>query len=194
MKYPKGHKAAVGQKLRRQAARQIRHRGIDGTSVKSVMGAENMTVGGFYAHFESRQDMLAEGIRAAFAESRAFHRQLLESTDDPEWQRKLIGTYLSTRHRDHRPSSCPVACLSGEVALADERLRQVFEQELLALADLYEKRLAASGRACPKDLSLPLLSLLSGALQLSRAVDDEALSARILEDGIRAARKLLETP
>lgn len=193
MKYPEGHKQAVGKRLRREAATQLRDRGIERTSVKSVMAAQGMTVGGFYAHFESRKDMLAEAIRCAFADSRLFHEKMLAQAGEPKWLSKAIAAYLSPAHRDQRETSCPVACLTGEMTLADESLRQVYEQQLLDLSSLYEQRLTEIGVDRAETLTMPLLSLLSGALQLSRAVSDEKLSQRILGDSLKAARQLLET-
>lgn len=192
MRYTEQHKPAVTERLRHQAARQLRERGMAGVSVKSVMAAEDMTVGGFYAHFESRDAMLTEAVRTAFRESTAGFYQLIERRGDQAWLRAAIELYLTSWHRDHRDRSCPVATLMSDVGLQPRAVREVFEEEMLKLAALYEQRLTATGHVDADKVSLAIIALLGGALQLSRAVADRNLSERILNDAAQAAWKLLE--
>lgn len=192
MKYAAEHKPAVTERLKQQAAIQLRERGVAGVSVKSVMAAEDMTVGGFYAHFESKEAMVAEAIRTAFRQSGEGFYKLIEKRDDAEWLQSVIDLYLGNYHRDHRDSSCPVATLTSDIGLQDESIRQVFEEELMALVARYSERLVALNKSQAQELSLALIALLSGAIQLSRAVASEKLSAKILKNSAEAAWRLLE--
>lgn len=192
MKYAADHKPAVTERLKQQAARQLRERGVAGVSVKSVMAAEDMTVGGFYTHFESKEAMLAEAIRTAFRQSGEGFYKLIEKRGDVEWLKTVVDLYLSSYHRDHRDSACPVATLMSDIGLQDVSIRQVFEEEMMALAARYSERLAALNKSQAQDLSLALIALLAGAVQLARAVASEELSASILKNSAEAAWKLLE--
>lgn len=191
MKYNAEHKPAVTERLKKQAALQLREKGVAGVSVKSVMSAEDMTVGGFYSHFDSKNAMLAEAVRTAFRESGEGFYQLIENRGDEAWLKTAIELYLGRYHRDHRHNSCPIATLMSDIGLQDESIRRVFEEEMLALSARYAERLAALNKPKAKELSLALMALLAGAVQLSRAVADEQLSAKILQNSTQAAWKLL---
>lgn len=192
MKYPAEHKPAVTHRLKLRAAQQIRAKGLDRVSVKSVMAAENMTVGGFYAHFESKDAMLAEAIRTAFAESIQGLARLIDKRGDQAWLKQATQAYLSVWHRDHHEIGCPIAALMSDIARAEPALKQVFEDELQRMAAVYVQRLKAIGHRDAEDTAMAVMSLLAGALQLSRSVVDSKLSGRILGSAVTAAWNLLD--
>ena len=193
MKYKAAHKPAVTQRLKQQAARQIRSQGLPGVSVKSLMAAEGMTVGGFYAHFESKEQMLVEAIRSAFAESVHGFYQLIDKRGDEEWLQSAIQLYLHAMHRDNPALGCPVASLMSDIARAERPLKKVFEDELKQLADLYVPKLQALGDPQAQDTALAIVALMAGALQLSRSVIDEQLSKRVLEQAAKTVWAIVES-
>ena len=192
MKYPEQHKQEVGSRLRRQAAAQIREKGMDAVSVKSVMASEGMTVGGFYAHFDSKQDLLIEALQSAFSDSKNNFYQLLEKLPAEEWLPTLLKLYLSDFHRDNIESSCPMSALVGDVARQDESVKRVFQEGMESMVDHYASKLSSLDKQKNQHLALGLVSLLTGGIQLARSVADVDYSRQILQGCINSAELLLD--
>lgn len=186
MRYAKGHKEATRGRIIQAAARSFRSRGYRAAGVDHVMDAAGLTAGGFYAHFKSKQALLAETLGLSLAQARA---QLFSGLDDLEgadWLRAVVGRYLSRSHRDHPDSGCSLPALAGEIAREGRAPRTALQDYLQQLvADLAPRAPKAPGLES-EDRVLATVALLSGALMLARAVPDEQLSDRIL----RAARRL----
>lgn len=181
MKYPESHKQAVNRRLRSQAAAQFREKGVDAVSVKSVMAAEGMTVGGFYAHFDSKQALIIEALKSAFKDSDERFYKLLDQQSDEDWLPMLLKLYLSEMHRDNVEHACPVSCLMGDIARQDDEVKRVFQQGFEALIRRYAKRFSGSATKETEQLAIGLTALLAGGIQLSRAVADEDCSNEILQ-------------
>lgn len=191
MKYPETHKEDVNKRLRNRAAAQFREKGIDGVSVKSVMEAEGMTVGGFYAHFDSKKALIIEALKAAFNNSDELFYQLLDRQSDEDWLPTLLNLYLSEFHRDNVEHSCPISCMMGDIARQDEEVKRVFQQGMERMIERYSKRVPGSEYAEADALAIGLVALLAGGIQLSRAVADEEYSEEILRACVTTAKKLL---
>jgi TetR/AcrR family transcriptional repressor of nem operon len=179
MRYPAGHKEAVREQIVRAAAEALRLRGLAGVSIPALMKAVGLTHGGFYAHFEGRDELVAEAVRAAGeATSRgAFGEGLaLDET---------LGRYLSAGHLAHPERGCVVAALGTDGARQAPPVRRAFAEVARGLLRLVEAKLnpARPARA-PSDEALRLASTMVGAVVLGRLVDDPKLAERIL----RAAR------
>lgn len=168
------------------AARSFRSRGYRAAGVDQVMDAAGLTAGGFYAHFKSKEALLAETLGLSLEQARAQLFSGLDDLDGVDWLRAVVGRYLSRSHRDHPDSGCSLPALAGEIAREGRAPRQALQDYLQQLvADLAPRAPAAPGLE-PEDRVLATVALLSGALMLARAVPDEQLSDRIL----RAARRL----
>jgi TetR/AcrR family transcriptional repressor of nem operon len=152
------------------ASRLFRERGFDAVSVSEVMKAAGLTHGGFYGHFASKDDLVAETISHVLARDR----------DEGFDLRAYLCDYLAPRHRDNPAKGCPTAGLAAHIrhqtpaartALADG-LRFQIERVMKAfpLADAAEARRTAIG----------IWATMVGAVILSRAIDDTALSDEIL--------------
>lgn len=189
MKYPPEHKRTTTQRLRRRAAEQVRGRGFDGVSVNSVMAAEGLTVGGFYAHFDSKEALLAEAVDAAF-EDGARNLRRASGSDDEDGLAQVVAGYLSAVHRDNAERGCPVAALMGEIGRQPEAVRGAFQGRLEALIGRYAAALGTGDENAARDRATALLALLAGGVQLARAVADPERSDRILQACARAAREL----
>jgi TetR/AcrR family transcriptional repressor of nem operon len=167
----------------RVAAAAIRRRGYDGASVADVMKQAGLTHGGFYAHFASRDAMLAEALGHGAAQS----RQTLSLAAPPSdaGLDAIVGAYLSQRHVDAPELGCTLAALGSETHRQSEKVRRVATRGVKELADLIARQLPARGRG--REDALAVLSCLVGALVIARAVDDPALSR-----GVRkAARRFI---
>lgn len=191
MKYPESHKQEVNQRLRNRAAAQFREKGIDAVSVKSVMAAEGMTVGGFYAHFDSKKDLLIEALKSAFRDSGERFYALLEQQPDENWLPMLLKLYLSEFHRDNVEHACPVSCMMSDIGRQDDEVKAAFQQGMEALIEHYSRRVPYEGED-KKQLAIGLTALLAGGIQLSRAVADEQYSSEILRACVKTAETLFD--
>ncbi|HET9061971.1 MAG TPA: TetR/AcrR family transcriptional regulator [Candidatus Binatia bacterium] len=177
-------KAAAAENRRRilvAAAQLFREHGIDGTGVDAITEGAGLTHGAFYSQFESKQAVVAEALRLLLDESRERWARNASGEDKGELLERFIDTYLSQDHRDSPGVGCAVAALGSEIARQPKQIRAAFsktlEESLDLLAGLVPAR-TASGRYA---VAIQHFSALVGALILARAVDDEALSRRILQ-------------
>ncbi|SEF71627.1 TetR/AcrR family transcriptional regulator [Paenibacillus sp. UNC499MF] len=188
MPYPKGHKTKVRNKIVESAARAFRTKGIQDVSVPFIMKGAGLTHGGFYAHFDNKEQLVAEACRYAITDTIA----LLQKAADQEQRTPKINTvidyYLSPHHRDKTDMGCIIPALSAEISRSSEEVRQVFTHEvermIAFISNLAEIELS-KGRA--------LFSTLVGSLVLARTVSDPDLSNNLLSAGKQAAKELVKT-
>jgi len=188
MRYPNEHKEQTRQRVLKEAAAAIRAAGPDGVGVAEVMAKAGLTHGAFYAHFESKDDLIAQAIAYMFAETR---QKFVTRTEDPDPAialRNYIDMYLSSRHRDAPAGGCPLPSLSGELARLPGEARAQFTSGLKALTALMAKRIEQLGRADAGQLATSAVAEMVGAMALARATDDPAQSDQILRNS-RAAIK-----
>ncbi len=187
MRYAPDHKPATRARIVAAAGRVLLDQGLAGTGVHQVMSRAGLTHGGFYAHFRSRDALIAEALGALLEERRG---QLVAGLDELRGEERLaqvVARYLNRHHRDNADAGCPLPALGGELARADPELRGRFERGLAALADEIAGPPGApeSAGTSPEERALATLALCAGGVMLSRAVGDGELSDRIL----RACRR-----
>lgn len=162
------------------ASALFRERGLDNVSVAELMAHAGLTHGGFYAHFESREELVAEAIRYALVQSaQRIYLSALRNGDKPGYSR-LIRRYLSAAHRDHPDSGCALASLGAEVARDGGSSRTVFSDGFGDLVSLLAKLSPERTRNARRAHILSVISALSGALVLARAVRETGVSEEIL--------------
>ncbi|WP_253425016.1 TetR family transcriptional regulator [Pseudomonas sp. GGS8] len=177
MRVTKAQAQANREHIVETASELFRERGFDGVGVSDLMAAAGFTHGGFYKHFGSKADLMAEASASSLSKSLA----VAESLDIPGF----IDVYVSREHRDGRGSGCTMAALCGDAARQSDDLKATFaegiEHTLQTLGDKYPTRPdAAPGEGRKK--MIDLLSRAVGAIILSRACpDDSALADEILE-------------
>jgi len=182
VRYSNEHKAETRQRVLKEAAQEIRAKGPEGVAVAGVMARAGLTHGGFYAHFESKDAMIADAIGTMFDDARG-RSDAIEQTDDPRAAlRAYVDFYLSPAHRDRRERGCPLPTLSGDLARSGEQQRGRFGQGVEALTVRLAKALGGIGIADPHAEGSAMLAQLVGAVALSRAVADPAQSDAILAD------------
>jgi TetR/AcrR family transcriptional repressor of nem operon len=172
MRYTSNHKAETRQRIIGEAARRFRKDGIEGTGLVPLMKALGLTHGGFYAHFESKDALVQASLDAAAEQTLA---RWPAPRDDAE-RRDFIAGYLSAEHRDNASEGCPLTSLSAELGLRD----QASATTDMVVARLSEYVDNCTTVAAPADQGLVALAAMVGALVLSRAVADPAMSDRIL--------------
>jgi TetR/AcrR family transcriptional repressor of nem operon len=176
------------------AATRVRESGTTAPSVAEIMQAAGLTHGGFYKHFDSRDDLIAEAVKRSFAESQTATAAVIDGAQDPLGA--FVDWYVSADHRDDPGSGCGVVALGGEVARSDPRVRAAYTDQVKVYLAQLERLIgdrqpgqsadadADSGEA--RRQAAVMLSTLVGAVLISRAVDDPALSDEIIAD-VRAA-------
>jgi TetR/AcrR family transcriptional regulator, transcriptional repressor for nem operon len=162
------------------AAKLFRERGFDGIGVADLMKSAGMTHGGFYGHFASKEDLMAQACLRAQEASLNALRQVVEH-DRENALAIIASTYLSTTHRDQPGEGCALAALGADAARQGSPLRATFTQAVRAGADIFTDLVSGRSRRAKRQRALTLYASMVGAVVLARAVEDEALSAEILE-------------
>ena len=189
MRYTKGHKEATRQRILQAAGRRFKQDGIDGAGVAAVMSDAGLTNGAFYAHFTSKEDLVAHVL----ADQLRAQRQSLDSEpSDRAGLEAFIRAYLSPQHRDQSADGCPSAALLDEIARRPATTRQAFTDELLNTTDDIGARLDPTDAEAARTDVLTILGLMIGTLQLARALTDRDMSDQLLARSGDAALKLLQ--
>jgi len=191
MRYDAEHKQKTREKVLKVAAKSIRADGPHRIGVAAVMAKAGLTHGGFYAHFESKDELVAAAIAQMFEESGA--RFVHETADKPaaEALSSYIDFYLSPAHRDARRTGCPIAALSSDLPRLKERTREQFAAGIRTWTRALAKLLGATGAAEPAVLAASALSEMLGALSLARLESDAQRSDAILAGSRNALKQRL---
>ena len=188
MRYSKDHKQDTRQRILEAAGRRFKQEGIDGTGVAAVMSDAGLTNGAFYAHFASKEDLVANVL----ADQLRAQRQSFDAQPpDRQGLEAFIRSYLSPQHRDQYADGCPSAALLDEIARRPAATKQVFTDELMGVIDDIASRLDPTDAEAAQSDALTLFGLMLGTLQLARALTDRDLSDQLLARGVEAAMKLL---
>jgi len=189
MRYSKGHKQATRQRIVEAAGRRFKQDGIDGAGVASLMSDAGLTNGAFYAHFTSKEDLVANVL----ADQLRAQRQTFDAQPrDRAGLEAIIRAYLSPQHRDQCADGCPSAALLDEIVRRPAASRQVFTDELLGISDDIAARLDPTDAEAGRSDALTLFGLMLGTLQLARALTDRDLSDQLLARGVEIALQLLD--
>jgi TetR/AcrR family transcriptional repressor of nem operon len=189
MRYGKDHKQATRQRILEAAGRRFKEDGIDGAGVAAVMSDAGLTNGAFYAHFASKEDLVANVL----ADQLRAQRQGFDSQpSDRAGLEAFIRAYLSPQHRDQCADGCPSAALLDEIARRPTATRHVFTDELMRVIDDIASRLDPTDAEAARTDALTLFGFMIGTLQLTRALTDRDLSDQLLARGVETALKLLD--
>jgi len=167
------------------AARAIRRSGYGGTGVADIMKEAGLTHGGFYAHFASREAMLAEAADRAGADGVAAVERLAAAAAPKQALRALVTAYLSPEHVEGVESGCAVAALGSEMPRQAPPVRRAATRRIREMIDLVARRLPDRERRGAHERALVTVATMVGALVLARAVDDRRLSKAVREAALR---------
>ena len=189
MRYAKDHKQATRQRILEAGGRRLKEDGIDGAGVAALMSDAGLTNGAFYAHFKSKEDLVANVL----ADQLRAQRQSLDALPPGRaGVEMLVRLYLSPEHRDQYADGCPSAALLDEVVRRPRSTKKVFTREVLSIVDEIASRLDPTDIEAGRASALTLYGLMIGTLQLARALTDKKLSDQVLARGVDAALKLLD--
>jgi TetR/AcrR family transcriptional regulator, transcriptional repressor for nem operon len=189
MRYGKDQKQATRQRILEAAGRRFKQDGIDGAGVATLMSDAGLTNGAFYAHFTSKEDLVANVLADQL---RAQRHSFDARTPDRAGLEAFIRSYLSPHHRDHCADGCPSAALLDEIARRPYATKQVFTDELMGVIDDIASRLDPTDAEAARTDALTIFGMMIGTLQLARALTDRELSDQLLAHGVETALKLLE--
>ncbi|MFP2930605.1 TetR/AcrR family transcriptional regulator [Pyxidicoccus sp. 3LG] len=187
MRYGPEHKQATRERILAAAENIFRKQGFEGASVERVMRAAGLTVGGFYAHFSSKDTLLAQSIRAFFQRNGERWLGGLEELRGAEWLSHFVRRYLNRHIRDNMETGCVLPAVVSDLARGTPEAREAFAQGVEALAAEMTARVPGVDGVTARKRALATVTFLIGTMTLARATKGLPLSDEILE----AAREFL---
>ncbi len=190
MKKSKAETAQTRKRIVEVAAKAFRRQGISATGVAEIMASAGLTHGGFYRHFESKDQLVTEALSAT-------EKNLVrDSADAAEHGAAAVLSvfqdYVTQRYRDNVEDGCPLAAMGSELVRADGNTRHAATASFRKIVDTVAPFMRSQGDEEGADTALSLLTNMVGALTVARMVDDPALSDRILETTRRRIAKSVD--
>jgi TetR/AcrR family transcriptional repressor of nem operon len=172
MRYSQEHKAQTHENILSVAARSFREHGGDSSGIGTVMKKVGLTKGGFYRHFENKDDLFVEAVARAFDEMGRGMVEVAESAPEGQALRAIIERYLSVRHANSPGSGCVLSALAPELARKPLSVRKRIEASLEA----YRERLLPFVPGLTREEKLAkgrlLFSSMAGVLMMARVTSD----------------------
>lgn len=163
------------------AARLLRQRGISGARVADVMKGAGLTVGGFYAHFASKEALIDAAMRATSHSLRETLFVRLDEKPAADRAEVILKRYLSPLHRDEVEHGCSLPSVIGEIGTTAPEHTEVLAEQIEAMAERLEEHLPSGGTVPKRHLALGLVGMMVGGLSLARALRGTPLSDEVLK-------------
>lgn len=187
MGHSQADKLATHQRILDIAAKRFRERGIDGISIADLMKEAGLTVGGFYKHFASRDELVAAALVHALHDIAPWEAKLAATP------RQAMRAYISETHRDAVATGCPISALANDVSRGTDETREIYTDHVRRLLDQIAKALPPEDSASKRSEAALILSACVGSIALSRAASDPILSKHILDGVLTKVLGLLST-
>jgi TetR/AcrR family transcriptional repressor of nem operon len=181
MRYSDSHKEETRQKVLRAAAAAVRAKGPDGVGVAEIMAEAGLTHGGFYAHFKSKEALVAAAVEEAFGQSRRRFARMTEAMSSDEALEAFVDAYVSTEHRNNPQRGCPISTLTNDLPRQGPAVRAAFDAGVEGLISRIEAWLPEQDPVARRSLASSLMAEMAGAVALSRAVSDATLADEVLK-------------
>jgi TetR/AcrR family transcriptional regulator, transcriptional repressor for nem operon len=181
MRYPKEHKQRTRQRILDAASCAFRERGVTGVSIPRIMGEVGLTHGDFYAHFESKDALVAEACAQPLLSAAGRVPNTAAKAAPGHELQAVVDSYLSPQHRDNAGTGCVIPCLAGEISREPSAVRESFTHALEEYLDQLSSLIPGPHGDESKDAAIAAVATMAGGILLARAVDDPALSDRILK-------------
>lgn len=193
MRYEKGHKETTRRRIVEMAAERFRKEGIANVGVASLMSEIGLTQGGFYNHFDSKDDLAREALAMGLESMRKRLRDASTKTGEARLE-SLVNGYLTTTHRDNVGGGCMLSTLAIEAGRQDGQVRAQLTDGMKEMIKLVGSILPEALKPKQREAdAMAVVSCLIGTMILARATDDPQMSDRLLESGRRAALAAVET-
>ncbi|MDH6148332.1 MULTISPECIES: TetR/AcrR family transcriptional regulator [Paraburkholderia] len=182
---PASRKEITHERIVEVAARAIRRSGYDGTGVADIMKEAGLTHGGFYAHFPSREVLLAEAADRAGAESVALSERIAASVPPEQALPAMTRAYLSKEHCESIETGCPISALGSEMPRQAPAVRRAATRRIKEMIDVVARQLPDWGQPGAHEQALLMVATMVGTMVMARAVDDPKLSESFLEAALK---------
>ncbi|MBY3381809.1 TetR/AcrR family transcriptional regulator [Rhizobium laguerreae] len=170
------------------ASRLFREHGFDGIGLKDLMKGAGLTQGAFYKQFSSKDDLAALASRRAMeSATRRWSTAAARSSDPLE---AVMEFYLSKDHRGEKADGCPLVALGADAARQNEEVRRPFEDGIRAHFEVLDELMDEAKSSNPSGKAMAILSMMVGAVTLSRLVEEESLSQGILDAAAGEVRRI----
>jgi len=179
MGHSKVEKAESHERIVKVAAGVFRELGINGISLADLMQCAGLTHGGFYRHFGSRDDLVAEAVERALKDGSAVADSI--AANPRSTIGAVVDAYLSLAHRENVASGCAVTALANDVARSTDRARSAYSLQVRRYVDLIMRLIEHMPLKKRRSVALAALATLVGAVSMARAVNDDTLSREILK-------------
>src|SRR5207248_8125219 len=179
MRYEPEHKTRTRERIIRNAARKLRAEGLSGPGVESVMKASGLTVGGFYKHFRSKDELVAEAIAQGFSELSEKVSSVHDVPPQDRWK-AIVRWYLSAEHCNHPGTGCPVVTLAPEIARAKLSIKKRTASLMKELADTWAEFMPGSTAKERERNFFVIFSAMAGAVAIARLLPEAADRQRVL--------------
>jgi len=180
MRYEPEHKTRTRERIIRNAGRKLRNEGLSGPGVASVMKASGLTVGGFYKHFRSKDELLAEAIAQGFSEFSEKVFATLQSVPPENRWKEVVRWYLSSEHCNHPDTGCPVVTLAPEISRAKLSVRKRMAGQMKELTQRWAEFMpGVTARERERNFFV-IFSAMAGAVAIARLLTEPADRDRVL--------------
>lgn len=183
-RYTKEHKQVTRQRIIERAGHRFKQDGIDGSGISTLMSDAGLTNGAFYAHFESKDDLVANVVADQLRTQVKRYGTLRPGREGLE---DFVREYLSPEHRDNPGDGCPSAALLDELGRCGDGAKDAYTDGARAIVEELAARLAPEDPQSARGKAIGLFTMAVGTLQLSRALSDRKVSDEVLERGIENA-------
>ena len=180
MRYQPGHKAEIHQKIVKDASQRVRAEGLSGAAVVAVMRDTGLTHGGFYKHFESKEELLIESLKESFRDIIDTLVRAAEQSSPGEAWKAIVKTYLRPEMCDHPEHGCPVAALAPELARVDKRMKPQIVAELVNYKSSMLPFMPGRRTADKERAFFAIFSAMIGAVEIARLLPDPAAREKVL--------------
>ncbi|MEI9430367.1 TetR/AcrR family transcriptional regulator [Mesorhizobium sp. Cs1299R1N3] len=170
------------------ASRLFREHGFDGIGLKDLMKGAGLTQGAFYKQFESKEELAAQASRRAM--EHATRRWSAVAAGSPDPLEAVIGLYLSTGHREEKSDGCPLVALGSDAARQSEEVRLPFQDGIAAHLEVLDELMPRAESPGTQRKAMAMLSLMVGAVTISRILGDEEMSRDFLDAAAGEARRI----
>jgi TetR/AcrR family transcriptional repressor of nem operon len=174
------------------ASRLFREHGFDGIGLKDLMKGAGLTQGGFYKQFESKDDLAAQASKRAMESATRRWSTAAENSADP--LEAVVAFYLSEGHRQETSDGCPLVALGSDAARQSEEVRAPFQEGIEAHLQILDELMGTPEGVEPRHKAMAILSLMVGAVTISRVLSDEAMSQDVLEAAADEVRRIARSP
>lgn len=185
MRYSADHKERTRERIVRAAARRFRSRGSEGAVIGDLMRDLRLTHGGFYRHFDSKEDLFAEAFALSLTELGDRVTKAVEQAPEGKELEALIDAYLDLDHLNDVAGGCPVAALASEVARRPRSARGPYLQALRGYIRRMERFIPADNDQQRREKAIALFTGMAGTLMVARAFTEEHNLRAILEGAKR---------